>query len=55
VQQIGEGDVIHDEVALFLVHLQEEGLVFDDVFVVEMLDIREISLQEEDVLPVQAD
>lgn len=52
VQQIREGHVIHDEVALFLVHFKEEGMVGDDVAVVEMLDVGEIALQEEDVLAV---
>jgi hypothetical protein len=39
-------------VALFLPHLQEEGVVGDDVPVVQVFYVREVSLQEEDVLSV---
>lgn len=53
MQQVREWDVIHDEVALFLVHFQEEGVILDDVSVVKMLDVCEIAFQEEDVLAVQ--
>jgi hypothetical protein len=34
VEEVGEGDVVHDEVALLLVHLQEQRVVGDDVAVV---------------------
>ena len=55
VQQIWKWHIIHNEVALFLVHFEEEGMVGDDVAVVEMLYVCEVALQEEDVLAVQTD
>jgi hypothetical protein len=41
--------------ALFLIHLQEEGVVRDDIPVVQVLDICEVALQEQDVLSIQPD
>ena len=41
--------------ALFLVHFEEERVVFDDVSVVQMLDVREVALQKQDVFAVQPD
>lgn len=53
MEQVRKRDIIHDEVALFLVHFEEECVVLYDISVVEMLDVCEIALQEEDVLAVQ--
>lgn len=55
VQQIWKWHVIHDQMALFFVHFEEEGVVGDDVAVVQMLYVREVALQEKDVLAVQTD
>jgi hypothetical protein len=30
-EQVGEGQIVHDEVAAFVFHLEEERLVADDV------------------------
>lgn len=55
VEEIGKGNVVHDQVTLLLIHLQEEGVVGDDVPVMQVLDIGEVALQEQDVLAVQTD
>ena len=55
MKEIGKGYIIHDEMALFLIHFQEEGMVGDDVAVVQVFDIGEVALEEEDVLTIQSD
>jgi hypothetical protein len=55
VEQVGEGHVVHDEVALFLGHFEEERVVGDDVLVMQVFYVGEVALQEEDVLPIQPD
>jgi hypothetical protein len=54
VQQVGEGQELHDEVAGLCLHLEEQRPVADDVLVLERLYVREIFLEEEDVLPVES-
>jgi hypothetical protein len=40
-------------VALFLVHLEKECVILDDVFVVNTLYISEVALQKKNMFPVQ--
>ena len=54
MEQVGEGQKLHDEVACLCLHLEEQRPVADDVLVLERLYIREIFLQEEDVLPIES-
>ncbi len=53
--EVGVGEVVHDEVTLLAVHLEEEGLVADDVGVLQLLDVDEVLLQEDDVFPVDSE
>jgi hypothetical protein len=53
VQKIGVGQVVHDQVADFRLHFEEQHLVVDDMRVPQLTNVHEVILQEQDVLPVQ--
>ena len=55
MEEIGEGQKFHDEIAGLGLHLEKECPVPDDLLVSQCLDVREVLLQKEDVLPVQSD
>lgn len=55
MEEVGEGEVVHDEVAGLCAHFEEEGAVADDVGVFKRFDVGEVLLEEEDVLAVEGD
>lgn len=55
MQQVGKGQVLHDEMTGLLSHLKEERVIANHMLMLECLDIRKILLQEEDMFPIQRD
>lgn len=44
MEQVWKGDIVHNQMALFFIHLQKEGMIGDDVPVMKVLDVCEVAL-----------
>jgi hypothetical protein len=53
-EKVGEGQVVHDQVALLRLHLEEQCVVGDDVTMLKVFDVCEVLLQKQDMLSVEA-
>lgn len=53
IKQTLEGQILHDQIAYVLILIKVKGFVFDDVEVLQALDILKILLQEDGVLALE--
>ena len=55
MEEVGVGQVVHDEVAGLVLELEEDGLVLADVFVLKSFDLDEVLFEVKYVLGVKID
>jgi hypothetical protein len=53
--EIGEGEILHDQVCDVFLEIKVECMIFDDRGVTELFDVKKVLLEFEDVLIVHGD
>jgi len=52
LSEIRKRKVVHNQVTLLTIHIEEKGFVADNIGVLQLFDINEILLQEDDVFAI---